>query len=427
MPRLTDNQIKQGILHDDIDVRFAALHYFSEGRSPDTSVMPVVIEALNRFGRDKAFRYVHPISRLGQTEATIQWAIEELRGPEVTLEFGASYHYHVAGLLAAADPRLTRTREDEILAIPSFDEHHGEELRRRLRLLGWDEAAMWRELEAVCEGSLEAEHIGQTRYHEGVDVVEAMARQGVRDIDRMMTILRAKYEEYEDNPMGLMEPLMVRLAGALRHEPAISKIVEKFREDYDILSEECQTALARIGGDAVLDAVRAVYLGEEWHVRLYATGALERIHSDAAVRVCADLLEKEPAPDLKDNLASGLAGQFSTEANEAAYRYLLVDGDSYDAMSAFVTSCALTGQDFPELKTWTDEVKGRRERKGGWKTLMPMGEGPQEDPDDDDPFPPPAPALKPIVAEKRAGRNDPCPCGSGKKFKKCCLNKEELL
>lgn len=22
------------------------------------------------------------------------------------------------------------------------------------------------------------------------------------------------------------------------------------------------------------------------------------------------------------------------------------------------------------------------------------------------------------------GRNDPCPCGSGKKYKKCCLNKD---
>jgi len=24
----------------------------------------------------------------------------------------------------------------------------------------------------------------------------------------------------------------------------------------------------------------------------------------------------------------------------------------------------------------------------------------------------------------RVGRNEPCPCGSGKKFKKCCLRKE---
>lgn len=27
------------------------------------------------------------------------------------------------------------------------------------------------------------------------------------------------------------------------------------------------------------------------------------------------------------------------------------------------------------------------------------------------------------VSDKSVGRNDPCPCGSGKKYKKCCLNK----
>ncbi|MBU3936143.1 MAG: SEC-C domain-containing protein [Proteobacteria bacterium] len=26
--------------------------------------------------------------------------------------------------------------------------------------------------------------------------------------------------------------------------------------------------------------------------------------------------------------------------------------------------------------------------------------------------------------EFKVGRNDPCPCGSGKKHKKCCLNKK---
>jgi len=28
-----------------------------------------------------------------------------------------------------------------------------------------------------------------------------------------------------------------------------------------------------------------------------------------------------------------------------------------------------------------------------------------------------------VRATPKVGRNDPCPCGSGKKFKKCCLNK----
>ena len=38
-----------------------------------------------------------------------------------------------------------------------------------------------------------------------------------------------------------------------------------------------------------------------------------------------------------------------------------------------------------------------------------------QDEDDEDPEPP----------QKKIGRNDPCPCGSGKKFKKCCLRKQQ--
>lgn len=34
-------------------------------------------------------------------------------------------------------------------------------------------------------------------------------------------------------------------------------------------------------------------------------------------------------------------------------------------------------------------------------------------------------AHTPRVREYKIGRNDPCPCGSGLKFKKCCINKPE--
>jgi uncharacterized protein YecA (UPF0149 family) len=52
----------------------------------------------------------------------------------------------------------------------------------------------------------------------------------------------------------------------------------------------------------------------------------------------------------------------------------------------------------------------QREKKKRIKAGLP-GE-------DEDPLPPP---VKPIKAEgEEIGRNDPCPCGSGKKYKKCC-------
>jgi hypothetical protein len=35
-----------------------------------------------------------------------------------------------------------------------------------------------------------------------------------------------------------------------------------------------------------------------------------------------------------------------------------------------------------------------------------------------------APAMRPMNAVVgKVGRNDPCPCGSGKKYKRCCFNR----
>ena len=33
-------------------------------------------------------------------------------------------------------------------------------------------------------------------------------------------------------------------------------------------------------------------------------------------------------------------------------------------------------------------------------------------------------AKKPIVKANKVGPNDPCPCGSGKKYKQCCRRKD---
>ncbi len=36
-----------------------------------------------------------------------------------------------------------------------------------------------------------------------------------------------------------------------------------------------------------------------------------------------------------------------------------------------------------------------------------------------------APKVEPIKAGDEPGRNDPCPCGSGRKYKKCCWGKKD--
>ena len=68
-------------------------------------------------------------------------------------------------------------------------------------------------------------------------------------------------------------------------------------------------------------------------------------------------------------------------------------------------------EEYPEeAQTLADLCTERAEAKAKGKKLKPI------DLDLDCPtlFP------EPIRVENKVGRNDPCPCGSGKKFKKCC-------
>jgi hypothetical protein len=65
----------------------------------------------------------------------------------------------------------------------------------------------------------------------------------------------------------------------------------------------------------------------------------------------------------------------------------------------------LFGDTIEELADWFSR-KDEQPDETGW------------DADDWEPQPPSIPAVNPF---RDVGRNDPCPCGSGKKFKKCCL------
>ena len=140
-------------------------------------------------------------------------------------------------------------------------------------------------------------------------------------------------------------------------------------------------------------------------------GKLQRTHSyawDGLVCTVADL----PAPELLEEVRQ-------------AYAEGLVDDTVAD----------LEGieRDIASPKPW------RRDRQHlitdaiaemeWWASFHPEDSWPKKLPKLEPPVPPPATpapspssyvAPKPFVREPKVGRNDPCPCGSGKKFKKCC-------
>ena len=50
--RLPADKVKEAILHADQDVRDAAVYFFADSFSSDPAMMPLVIQAIDKFGKD---------------------------------------------------------------------------------------------------------------------------------------------------------------------------------------------------------------------------------------------------------------------------------------------------------------------------------------------------------------------------------------
>jgi len=443
--RLSDDRIKQGILHPKQRVRSAAVRYFSESFSADPTVMPRVIEAVERYGWRDAVSTNVLRDGLAQTDETLLWLLGELaREGDPGDHDWARYRDSLAGLLEGADAHLLSRYEAEIADTEGIKLEVRNAIAERIRLLSADPDTCWAELGEWCQRRWDEDYIDEVDLDEPGRLVEAIARHGDRYAARVLGTLQEEIEDFEGHPMRWMEPMVVRLAGEMKLEPAIPMLVEKLHEDGGLLLEECQDALARIGTDAVVEELCRDYADGHWSYRLGVAAVLDRIRSDLATAKCVELLDAEEDHDLRIWLGRAVLHQFSYDGIEPVRR-LILEGPLHDELrglqEALLAACTLMEVDFPEMDEWRPEVERWAEEHD--KSLAEVlddlsGEEDEYDSTDFDDYyddqPLEAPEaegagehiVEPLSREEpKVGRNDPCPCGSGKKFKKCCLRKEK--
>ena len=136
--RLSEAKIKKAILHPEKLVRQEALHYFSDCFSRDAEIMPLAIKAIETHGRRDAFRYVHMLIPLAQTEATVDWVIRELHREEDRAEDHDTFFPALSRILCDAAPQLLLPRATEIKQTPGFLKALVPEFDERLQLATWD-------------------------------------------------------------------------------------------------------------------------------------------------------------------------------------------------------------------------------------------------------------------------------------------------
>jgi hypothetical protein len=148
--------------------------------------------------------------------------------------------------------------------------------------------------------------------------------------------------------------------------------------------------------ETVLDYLRSLFHGKLERTPSYAWSSL--------VCVVADLPAPELLGDVRQAYADGLV----------------------DTMVADIEGIE---RDLAEPKPWRRDrhhlITDAIAEMEWWSSFHPEGSRPKKLPMPDVPLPPPPVpanyvAPKPYVSEPKIGRNDPCPCGSGKKYKKCC-------
>ena len=101
--RYPQEKIKEAILHPDIEIRDRAVSYFAKSFSSDLSIMPLVIKAVETYGREnEAYRLVGLSRDLPQTEDTIAWVIDELNADQT--DKYENYAYNLSMVLVDADP-----------------------------------------------------------------------------------------------------------------------------------------------------------------------------------------------------------------------------------------------------------------------------------------------------------------------------------
>jgi len=428
--RLSDAQVKEAILHPSQDVRNIAVLFFSDAFSRDPEIMPQAIEAIEKYGWRDAFLYTEYLDDLVQTDETVRWLIRQLKRDPAKLGEGWLRHRNaLARQLSMADPGLLKKYRDATADIANLEADVRENLRERVRLLDADPAVCWKELEDFAEREKATELISEVNLDHAYRQIEALARNGEAYKDKILELLAVEIEDFQDNPMTWTETFMVRLAGEMQLKEAIPLIVAKLHEEADWLDEESVEALTKIGAEEVVDAIVEAFPEGGIAFRLYSTGVIERIRCEGNTEKLLKLLEAESDPEVKINLGHALLAQLDSAAIDPVrdlVKHSTLDSEMLHVRKNLLTVAELMETQFDEYDEWTNATKAGEEMASQWQsqdfqvvdglnTLVQHAAKQRLSE---------APAITSNMFRKeRACRNELCPCGSGKKFKKCCMRR----
>ncbi|WP_309137668.1 SEC-C metal-binding domain-containing protein [Rossellomorea sp. SC111] len=291
-------------------------------------------------------------------------------------------------LLANADTELLIKYSNEVK--PFIDEG---QLKKIAKLPDLKDEELFMELADVMF-NLNTYDYDQVYFDHGKRIVHELVKNGeIKSLDVQIE---------EDELVGFELIYTVYMAGEIREESVIQQLMNLFKneEAEDLLLEEAANALVKIGTDQAVAEVEKVALYGNTY--FYTLDVLGRIKSAEAEQALLRLFDQTDDITAKTLISDYLCQQLSTEAIPKIEAFL---EEGYDENmlcleESIYVNCVMNGIDHPKLLKWRNFIEEVERQSLDEQPIL---------------------VTQPVQTGDKVGRNDPCPCGSGKKYKKCCL------
>jgi hypothetical protein len=420
-------QVIPFLTHDEAFVRESAFEYFADANPTAHMSADDLWNAIDRFGLDDSPRLLDLIPFARQTDASLDRLLNAMRMPPPGVR-----RRDLADAAETVDFELLCARREELLAPDLFPAAVRLHLEQRLVLADEPPAVLW---DTLMRHGEESAGKYETEFDQRVAarLVEALSRHPEAVVDRAVAAL--------DDPK-LMEDyreiFAVDVLGAARAESAVDALIQKLQRDEDLLPERVSTALVRIGTAQAVQKLAAFCPGREWFVRLIAHDAIGKIKLPESEDALASFLPNETDAELFTWLLKKLCHLGSMRMLEQAREVINAhpaDPEVRDLRDQVMSAAIMNGIALPEAAEWTrlariEQARSRQIVRNMEAPFESIRENTWNDEASRDTWRSPDsldaidPVYQPLSTYRRdapkVGRNERCPCGSGKKYKRCC-------
>ncbi|GIK15219.1 MAG: hypothetical protein BroJett003_01830 [Planctomycetota bacterium] len=413
---LTVEALKPLLLHSDGYVRDTVVRCLRDAWARDAELVPTILAACRRFGFAANDTALHAWDRFPLDSPVF----EDVVAARAAL--GPGTLGQCAGdLLVKAPVELLRDGGDRLRREGLLSPQQAKTMSHRIEAAGLSAAELWDALVAFARRAENAREPWKLDWTYVDGLVEALGRHDFPGAEAVCERLADP-----DVENSFLELVLVDLAGACKMRKAVPELVRRLGADDDWMPQRVRDALVRIGDVDAVRLIREDYPSGGFGFRMMAAEVLEGLRLPESEDAGIALLEGEPDLTIRTMLCHALCRLFSPRGVELARKQV---ADGYDRMMVdledeILVAADVLGLTIPESDDWrrqreNDELRRERRRNEmarlmGARTVKDSAASLLFNPKEEDD------ALAPVTSGGKVGRNEPCSCGSGKKYKRCC-------